>query len=301
MMNSIAFPNIGIEFENVGQSLQLFGYNVAYYGIIIGVGMVLGGALVLRKAHVSGYSQDDILDCMIAGLIAGVIGARLYYVVFSWDYYGAHPSDIFNLRQGGLGIYGGIIFGTIAGVLMMIHKKIPVPVGADFCIFGFPVGQCIGRWGNFFNREAFGEYTNGLFAMRLPVDAVRSSDDITELMVKNAFTVDGTQFITVHPTFLYESAWNLLVLIVLLLVFNKRKFDGEIFCLYFLLYGIGRAMIEPLRTDQLKLLGTDIPVSVVVSVIMIILSSIGLIYGFKKGIRRPRPEKKQKPEKKEEK
>lgn len=276
----ILFPHLHIAFQNVGQKLTIGNFSIAYYGIIIAIGMVLGGALVLRISYRCGYNENDILDVLICGLICGVIGARLYYVIFSWDFYKDDLISVFNLRQGGLGIYGGIIGGVIGGIAMMKHKNIPISVGGDLCVLGFPVGQCIGRWGNFCNREAFGGYTDGLFAMWLPVDAVRSNDDITAEMLSHIQMVDGVEYISVHPTFLYESFWNFMIFLVLLLIFQHKKFDGQIFAMYFLLYGIGRALIEPLRTDQLLLWNTNIPVSVVVSVMMIIASCGILIYGF---------------------
>jgi phosphatidylglycerol:prolipoprotein diacylglycerol transferase len=189
--------------------------------------------------------------------------------------------SIVNIRQGGLAIYGGIIGAILTVFVYAKIKKMSFATIFDTAVLGLVTGQIIGRWGNFFNREAFGEYTNSLLAMKLPVDAVRASD-ITEKMRQHMEIVDGISYIQVHPTFLYESLWNTGVLIILLLYRRHKKFEGELFLMYLFGYGLGRVWIEGLRTDQLLLPGTSIPVSQLLSACMIVLSAVTILYQRKK-------------------
>ena len=174
MHYDISFPNLGIELEHVGKSVSIFGFQVAYYGIIIGAAILIGFLIATSEAKRTRQNPDDYLDMGIIGVIAGIVGARLYFVIFSWDLYKDNLLDIFNLREGGLAIYGGVIAAVIATfVLARIKHLSPFQI-LDTIALALLNGQMLGRWGNFFNREAFGEYTDSLFAMRLPLDAVRS-------------------------------------------------------------------------------------------------------------------------------
>ncbi len=193
-------------------------------------------------------------------------------MVFAWENYKNNLLEIFNLRHGGLAIYGGVIGGAVAVYMFARMKKQKFLQLADTASVGLVLGQIIGRWGNFFNREAFGGYTDNLFAMQLPLDAVYSWD-VTPEMMENLRTAGGVQYIQVHPTFLYESLWNLMVLVLLAVYTKRKKFDGEVFCLYLLGYGLGRAWIEGLRTDQLWIPGTEIPVSQVLAVVLVVVSA----------------------------
>ena len=152
----------------------------------------------------------------------------------------------------------------------------------DVCIFGVVIGQIFGRWGNFFNREVFGQYTDGLLAMLLPINSVRSELDITPEMLSNLVEIGGVQFVSVHPTFLYESLWNLGLLIIMLLMRKKKKFNGQIFFTYLIGYGAGRFWIEGIRTDQLKLWGTNIPVSQALAAILIVLGTGLYVYNLQR-------------------
>ncbi len=283
--SQIYFPNLHIYLESVGKNITIGGFTIAYYGMVIALGMLLGGSLVLRKAKKAGKDEDAYLDVVIFTVIFAVLGARIYYVIFAWDYYKNDLLSILNFRQGGLAIYGGIIGGIITAYIVTKIKKIPFLEFADFGILGVPVGQILGRWGNFFNREAFGQYTDGLFAMLIPTDAVRSSSDITTEMWNHIVVMDGVEYISVHPTFLYESIWNIGVLLLLLFLLRRKSYNGEIFFSYLLWYGVGRFWIESLRTDQLLLPNTEIPVSMVVAAVLVIISLIfhGIqIYKLKK-------------------
>ena len=269
----INFPHLGIYLGHVGKEFFIGNFSIAFYGIAIVLGMLLGIWAVRLRAKETGQSPDDYLDISLITLAAAIVGARLYYVIFSWREYADDLLSIFNLRGGGLAIYGGLIGGALAILILSRVKKIPFPRVLDTCVIGVPIGQILGRWGNFFNREAFGGYTDNLFAMQLPVSAVRQNE-ITQEMWDNVVVQYGIRFIQVHPTFLYEGLWNCLVLLLLFLMRNRTRFEGELFLLYLAGYGTGRFFIEMLRTDQLLIPGTGIPVSMVVSASTVIISLI---------------------------
>lgn len=281
MTRSISFPNLGIHLENVGQSISVFGFEIAYYGMIIGLGVIAGILMAVHEAKRTKQDPDTYYDLAMYAVVLSVIGARIYYVIFSWDSYKDDLLSIFNIRQGGLAIYGGVITAIIVVFVFARVKKLSFGQMTDTAGLGLILGQIIGRWGNFFNREAFGEYTDNLLAMRLPLDAVRSSD-VTELMREHMEVIDGISYIQVHPTFLYESLWNLAVLVGLLLWRKHKKFQGEIFLLYLLGYGVGRFWIEGLRTDQLLIPGMELPVSQVLAVVLVVVSTFTIVLLRKK-------------------
>lgn len=276
MDKNINFPHLGIYLERVGKNISVFGFEIAFYGITIAAAMLAGLWLAMRMAKKTGQNPDDYFNLGLIAIVSALIGARAYYVIFAWEHYRDNLLEIFNLRQGGLAIYGGVIGGAIATFVFAKVKKLKFWQLADTASLGLVLGQIIGRWGNFFNREAFGEYTNGLFAMQLPLNAVYSWD-VTPKMLEHLQTIEGVQYIQVHPTFLYESLWNLILLILLLLYTKHKKFHGEVFFLYLLGYGLGRAWIEGMRTDQLWIPGTEIPVSQVLAVTLVIISSVCIV------------------------
>lgn len=273
----IEFPNLGIYLPNVGDHVTVFGFDIAFYGITVGIAILAGIFIAAAEAKRTGQNPEDYYDFAIYAVIFSIIGARIYYVAFSWDMYKDDLKSILNLRQGGLAIYGGVIAAVLSVFVYAKIKKMSPALIFDTAGLGLVAGQAIGRWGNFFNREAFGEYTDSLFAMRLPLSAVRSSD-VTALMKENMETIDRIVFIQVHPTFLYESLWCLFVLIVLLLYWRHKRFTGEVFLLYLLGYGFGRFWIERLRTDQLWIPGTEIPVSQVLAGVLVVLSVFLIIF-----------------------
>ena len=226
---SIRFPHLGIYLEHVGKNFTVFGISIAYYGVIIAVGMLAGILLATYEAKRTGQNPDDYFDLAIIAIICSVIGARLYYVIFSWDLYKDNLWSILNLRQGGLAIYGGVIAAIITAVVFAKVKGLSFPRLADTAGLGLILGQIIGRWGNFVNGEAHGGATSLPWGM----------------------SIDGAS--PVHPTFLYESLWNLVGFIALHFYSKKRKFGGEMALLYVAWYGLGRAWIEGLRTDSLYL------------------------------------------------
>lgn len=263
----IAFPNLGIYLRNVPKSFTVFGFEIALYGVIIGMGVIAGILMAARQAKVTGQDPDLYWDFSIYAVILSVIGARIYYVIFEWDMYKDNLLKIFNIREGGLAIYGGVIAGFTTLFVYAALKKQNALRMADTAVTGLILGQIIGRWGNFTNREVFGEYTDNLLAMRLPVAAVRERD-ISESIL--AHMGEGINYIQVHPTFLYESLWNLCVLLLMLVYWKHKKFEGEIALLYLGGYGLGRAWIEGIRTDQLFIPGTIYPVSQALAILLFV-------------------------------
>jgi len=298
-LTNIRFPNLGIELKNVPTGIDIFGFRIAFYGMIIGFGMLCGFLIAEWVAKKTGQDPELYLDFALIAIVVSVIFTRLGYVVFSWDEFKDNLLEIFNLRSGGLMIYGGIFGAILSAVVFSKVKKYPFWLLADTGCIGLITGQIIGRWGNFFNREAFGKYTDSLFAMqlnikdvsydfRMPVVSLAEKyagrqaafERIMEIR-NNIVRVNGAEYIQVHPTFLYESLWNLAVLIILIIYTKRKKFDGEIMLLYLAGYGLGRVWIEGLRTDQLFLWGTPIPISQLISA-LIVLFSVGMII-YKRG------------------
>lgn len=279
MNGGIRFPHLGLTFSSVGKSVDVFGFSIAYYGIVIACGMVAGYFLARHQAKRLGGDGEVVLDLAMWDIIFAILGARIYYVLFSWDYYSAHPEEIINIRGGGMAIYGGVIAGVITTYVFARVKKISFLYLVDVACGGLLIGQIFGRWGNFFNREAFGGYTDSLLAMQIPKSDVRSGD-LTPSLLNHLVTVDGVEYIQVHPTFLYESLWNVGVLLVILLYTRHRKFEGQLFLMYLFGYGLGRVWIEGLRTDQLTWMGTGIAVSQVLSGILVMVSGGILLYQY---------------------
>ncbi len=267
----IAFPNIGVYLKNVPKNFSIFGFTVALYGVIIGLGFLLALVLISRIAGKTGQNPDEYWDVAIYIIIFSILGARAYYVFFAWDYYKEDPISVFNIRNGGLAIYGGVIAGFLTLFIYTRIRKKSFLLFGDTIMYGLILGQIMGRWGNFTNREAFGEYTDSLLAMRIPTEMVRSGE-ITELM--RAHMSDATNYIQVSPTFLYESLWNICILILMLLYLKHKKFDGEIILLYLGGYGLGRAWIESLRTDQLIMHTTGLPVSQMLAICLVLFAVI---------------------------
>ena len=272
----LSFVNLGITIEHMKNSISVFGFRIAFYGIIIGIGMLAGIWVAQSDAKRRGQDPDIYLDFALYAIIFSIIGARLYYVIFSWDNYKDDLLQIFNLRAGGLAIYGGVIGAVLALIVFTRVRKLSFLSMADSGCLGLITGQIIGRWGNFFNCEAFGGFTDSLFAMRIKRSIVNpsmiSQDLLNHLIVEN-----GVEYIQVHPTFLYESLWNLGVLLFMLWYRKRKRFDGEMLAIYFMGYGLGRCWIEGLRTDQLILFGTGIPVSQALSMLLVLAAAAFLV------------------------
>ena len=272
----LSFVNLGITIEHMKNSISVFGFRIAFYGIIIGIGMLAGIWVAQSDAKRRGQDPDIYLDFALYAIIFSIIGARLYYVIFSWDNYKDDLLQIFNLRAGGLAIYGGVIGAVLTLIVFTRVRKLSFLSMADSGCLGLITGQIIGRWGNFFNSEAFGGFTDSLFAMRIKRSIVNpsmiSQDLLNHLIVEN-----GVEYIQVHPTFLYESLWNLGVLLFMLWYRKRKRFDGEMLAIYFMGYGLGRCWIEGLRTDQLILFGTGIPVSQALSMLLVLAAAAFLV------------------------
>lgn len=281
----IRFPNLGIVFSHVGRYISIGDFPIMFYGIIIAAGFLAGLFIAQKEAKRTGQNPEIYMDYLICMMIPAIIGARVYYVIFSWDYYSKNPLEIINLRHGGLGIVGGV---AAAIVVLLIFAKVRGQKAAlmlDTMTMSLLVGQIMGRWGNFFNREAFGGYTDSLLAMQIPVGYFAQNGRLAE--IQNAGLMDhlvnldvGGQtisYIQVHPTFLYEGLWNCLVLLVLFLYRKHKKFDGELLCIYLMGYGIGRFFIEGLRVDQLQIGDTGIAATQVVCILVFVGSLVAML------------------------
>lgn len=272
----IWFPNLGIKIQHLSRvAITIFNIDIYWYAIIIVTGILCGLLLAQHEAKRTNQNPDIYWDFTIIAIFVSVICARLYYVIFSWDYYKNNLIKIFAIREGGLAIYGGIIGGAITAIIFCKLRNIKLGVLADVAAPSLLLGQIIGRWGNFVNREAFGGYTDSLFALRYKLEQV---SNVPPSVFDKKILYNGVEYIQVQPTFLYESLWNLIIFILLMLYKRNKKFDGEIFILYLLGYSLGRVWIEGLRTDQLMLGSTSIAVSQLLSAILIVITIILLIY-----------------------
>ena len=256
MYNSpIVFPNLGIEINPSPVAFTVFGKDIYWYGILIALGFVLAVIYGMRRAPQFGLTEDNILDMLFATVPTAIICARLYYCVFYWELYADNPVSMLYIWEGGLAIYGGVIGAVIAVLIFCKVKKMPPYPMMDLGGIGLLIGQLVGRWGNFMNREAFGAVTDSFFKMGL---------------------TDASGVVTYyHPTFLYESVWNLVGFVLLHFYSKRRTYDGEVFTLYVAWYGLGRAWIEGLRTDSLYLFGTGIRVSQLLAIVSFLVA-IGL-------------------------
>ncbi len=274
-IDQIRFPHLHIVLNYVPSGFSIFGFEIKFYGIVIALGFMLGLLIAQQEAKRTGQDPELYLDYLLVMTVPAIIGARLYYVIFSWNYYKAHPGEIFSIRNGGLAIYGGVLVGILVMVIFAKIRKQKILLMADTLIMGLLFGQILGRWGNFFNREAFGGFTDSILAMQIPVDYFHFTT-VADLQASGVFdhlvTIGQQKFIQVHPTFLYEGMWNLAVLLFVLLFFRYRKTaDGQMFAIYLMGYGAGRFLIEGLRSDSLYFMNTSIRVSQMLAAILVAL------------------------------
>ncbi len=282
-MPDVAFFNLGIEFHTLKrEAFSVFGLDVYWYSIFIMIGIVGGMLLAFHQAKITGQNPDEYADFLLYAIIISVIGARLYYVAFEWDSYKDNLLRIFAFREGGLAIYGAIIAGILSLIGYSKIKSKNFFLMADTLVASLPFGQMVGRLGNFVNKEAFGGYTDSLFAMSIRSDVAAY---IPESVAEHIRTINGVDYISVQPTFLYEGLWSMATVIILLVYRKHKKFDGEVFFLYMLIYGVGRAIIEGLRTDQLIIGSTGIPVSQLLGAVFAVISFV-LIIVFRKRAKR---------------
>lgn len=277
MEHEIRFPHLGIIWKNIGDGFTIGGFEIKYYGIMIAMGFLAGLIIAYYAAkHTKDFDPELVFDYLICMVVPSIVGARFYYVIFSWNYYKEHLSEIIQIRNGGLAIYGGIFAAVLTLYIFCKVRKVSMWKFGDIAVRGLLAGQILGRWGNFFNREAFGGFTDGLFAMQIPTDYFLEHGRLSEIIETGlydhaVFQTVGNKvytYVQVHPTFLYEGAWNLLLLIFIVWFTKHKKFDGELVALYAAGYGIGRFWIEGLRTDSLMIGSTGIRVSQLVAALL---------------------------------
>ncbi len=268
-MNEITFPGLGWAFEINPIAVSVFGWDIYKYGVIIACGFFLAVIFCLQIAEQFGVKKDDVLDMLIFATPAAIIGARIYYVLFYLDIYRNDDGTLnfiqmLRIHDGGIAIYGAILAGVLVAWLVTRYKKVPFLAMADMGAFGLLIGQSVGRWGNFVNMEAYGSETT--------------------LPWRMGVIGDLGQYIEVHPTFLYESLWNIcgFILLFMLLKQGVRRFDGMLFCVYVAWYGLGRMWIEGLRTDSLYLFATGIRVSQLLAIFSAAIALAYIVYRLKK-------------------
>ena len=275
----IWFPNLNIWFQNVPRyAVNIGPIQIYWYAVWILLGVICASLLAFWYAKKTGQKVSDYMDLLMLGLVLAFIGLRLYFVIFNWDQFrGSSILEIIDPRGGGLAIYGGIIGALLAGFIISRYKKIPITTITDTAGPSLALGQAIGRFGNFFNREAFGGYTNNLFAMRIRVDqAMQTPPELLE----RVYTFGGVSYMQVHPTFLYEAVFNFLLVAALVIYRPHKRFNGEMILLYMLGYGTARFFIEGLRTDQLIFFGTGLAASQIMSVAFVVIAAALLFRGY---------------------
>lgn len=280
MTNTISFPALGLEFNVHPVAFSIGGLHIYWYGIIIALAFGLALLYCMPRAKKLGLNADRVVDVVIAGTIGGVVGARIYYVIFAWEEFAGDLSRVFRTWEGGMAIYGGLIGAVALGLVMAKLRHVKAMPMLDLAASGFLIGQGIGRWGNFINQEAFGSNTTLPWGMTSPNVVSYLSDRVSAL---EGIGVTVDPYAPVHPCFLYESIWCLLGVLVLHLYTRHRKFDGELFCIYLGWYGLGRAFIEGLRTDSL-MLGT-MRVSQLLSILLVV-AAVAVIVSRRMRIRR---------------
>ena len=259
-MYQVTFPGLGLSFDINPVAFSIGDFQVYWYGIIIGIGFLLALIFALKNLKYFGIDKNGFIDCVLVGLVCGIVGARLFYVIFKWDYYQQHLDELLAVHNGGLAIYGGVIGGLLGGCIVAKIKKLPIPAILDVAVMGFLIGQGLGRWGNFFNQEAFGTPTDWPWRM----------------------VSENTGGVGVHPCFLYESLWCLLGFGLLFLFSRKwRQYDGQIFLLYLVWYGAERMLVEGLRTDSLYTPLLGLRVSQIIAAVTM-LTGIVLLIVFRK-------------------
>lgn len=273
--DKVSFPKLGISLPVNDTAFSIFGLEIKWYGLIIAAGLFLAILYGLSQMKYYNIDPDKAIDVIIAGVIGAMVGARAYYVIMDWESYAGDWKAIFNLRNGGLAIYGGIIGAILAGGIVAKLRKLKFLPLLDILGIGLLLGQGIGRWGNFTNQEAFGYNTDGLFGMTSPTIRESIASAATDLGAPADIKAMNPD-IPVHPCFLYESVWCLLGFVLFALFAKKlRRFDGQVFLMYLIWYGTERAFVEGLRTDSLMM--GNIRVSQLLSVLLVLVSTILLI------------------------
>ena len=268
MTETLSFPGLGLEFELSRVLISVGNFTIYWYGVLLALGFLVGVSYALKRSKEFGVHADRASDVILISAVGAIICARLYYVVFSWEYYSKHTDEIFKIWNGGIAIYGAVIGAFLTAIVACKIRKVKFLPLADTAAGGLLIGQAIGRWGNFVNIEAFGENTDLPWGMTSPT-IVNYLTSVQEDMTALGVTIDPNA--PVHPTFFYESMWCLIGFLLIALVLTKRRrFDGELLLFYIGWYGLGRFFIEGLRTDSL-MLGT-IRVSQLVAILCVIVA-----------------------------
>ena len=258
MYQEISFPGLGLSFNPARVAFSIGGKAIYWYGIIIAVGFLLAVIYAIKRSRQFGFTEDNIIDMLICAVPTAIVCARAYYCIFRWDLYRDNLISLLFVWEGGLAIYGGVIGAVLAVIIFTRVTKLKTSAMLDVGGLGLMIGQSIGRWGNFINREAHGGITDSVLRMGL--------------------TDTAGNTVYVHPTFLYESIWNVIGFALLHFYSKRRKYDGQVFVMYLGWYGLGRVFIEGLRTDSLYLLGTNLRISQLVAGLCVIFAVIFLFY-----------------------
>ena len=300
ILSSIRFPKLKLYFEQLPDGFEFFGMHLAFNGILIACALILGLLIAQWQAKRTKQQPEVYLDFALYAIVFSFIGARVFYVLFRWEEYQKNFLQVFNVRDGGLSIYGAIIAAIITAAVYCRAKKYSFVLLTDTAVIGLLTGQVIGRFGNFFSRKAFGCYTDRVFAMQIAqndagVDFICTVQNLVSrydrqeqtflniLEIRDkAVILDGIRYIQVHPLFLYEIIWNICLLFFLCLYTNYKKFDGEIFLLYLCGYGLGRVWMESLRIESLTLWGTSLSITQVIAAIFVVVSFLFLVLGWKR-------------------
>ena len=264
----VSFPGLGLKFTVNPVAFHLFGMEVYWYGLIIALGVALCASLAFLHCKKNKFSADLVCDILLVSLPSAIVGARLYYVLCNWSYYSEDLKRVFDTRSGGLAVYGGVMGAFLGAYIMCRIRKIPFSTCADYCIVYIPLGQAIGRWGNFVNQEAFGTTTNLPWGM--------TSSDVVSYLERNCPHLNSA--LPVHPTFLYESLFNLCLFFALLWIRNRSKHIYETTSCYMIFYGICRFFLEGLRTDSLYIGSTNIRTSQLLSLVLVLAGLAIIIY-----------------------
>lgn len=282
-MFNVQFPKLGLDLVINRVAVSVFGFDIYWYGLLIGVGVMLALFTVFYRTPKLGINTDHFIDVILFTTFGAIIGARAYYVAFAPFEYDSFL-DMINIRDGGLAIYGGVIGGLLLGMVGCKIRKINILDYCDLILGSILIGQSVGRWGNFMNQEAFGTNTDGLFGM-ISEGTVAYLERVQPSLAAQGIMVDPSM--PVHPTFLYESLWCFAGYLLIQLYFDRRKFKGEVACLYMIWYGIGRFFIEGLRTDSLEIVA-GLRTSQLVAILSI-LAGVAIIVYNRCGFKRKKP------------
>ncbi|MBQ0000004.1 MAG: prolipoprotein diacylglyceryl transferase, partial [Clostridiales bacterium] len=267
---SIRFDGLGIHFGYVPKSIQLPGFELPVLGVLVSLGLILGILFVVQEAKRRNQDQDAFLGAVLMTGLGAVIGGRLFYAGFFWSLFSGDPASILNLRTGGMAYFGALIGGMLFLGIYSSLRKLPFAELADTLTFGVLLVQMFARLGDFFNRESFGLYTEWAGAMQLPLSSVRAGE-VTSEMREKLLTIDGAPWISVHPTFLYDMVLCLVIFLILCMIKGKKKYPGQIYMTYLVLYCLGRIGVEWLRTDQMWIPETTLPVNIILAAVIAVI------------------------------